>query len=150
MVRREAWRQSDGRRNIRHTSGMPVVLDRVDNPAKVDSRLRDIGQGGVGVLSQVPLRPGETCRVEFPLLSYPVPVVGKVVWCKPDPSGYSAGLQFLEDHPYSHARLVVDVCHVEFYRRDQRQRLGRELDHAQAITEWRMRHTAAESAQPAS
>lgn len=142
MVRREAWRQSDGRRNIRHVTGMPVNLRREETTPLLDSRLRDIGQGGVGLISSVPLRPGETCQLKFPLLQYPDAVMGKVVWCKPDSSGYSAGVQFVEEHPYSHARLVVDVCHIEYYRRDQRQRLGRDLDHAAAAQEWRARHVA--------
>ena len=119
---------------------MPVSLRRGE--AAVDSKLRDIGQGGVGLVSEIPLRPGETCELMFPLLNYPEAVSSRVVWCKPDESGYAVGLQFIEEHPYSHARLVVDVCHVEYYRRDQRHRLGRELDHPTAVQEWRQRHAA--------
>lgn len=148
MVRREAWRSDDGRRNIRHASSMPVRLERTEPVVDASTQLRDIGQGGVGLVSKQPLQPGETCRLMFGLLEYPEPVVGKVVWCKPAETAgsYAAGVQFVEEHPYSHARLVVDVCHVEFYRRDQRQRLGRELDHATAVQEWRNRSTATAAA----
>ncbi len=142
MVRRESWRESDGRRNVRHCSSMPVRFRRDSETAESGSSLKDIGQGGVGLHSDIALMPGETCELRFPLLDYPEVVQGKIVWCKPDESGYAAGVQFVEEHPYSHARLVVDVCHVEFYRRDQRQRLGRELDHTAAVAEWRSRHPA--------
>lgn len=142
MVRRESWRESDGRRNVRHASSMPVQFRRDSEPDALESALRDIGQGGVGVFTETPLKPGDTCQLTFPMLGYPETVLGKIVWCKPESAGYTAGVQFIEDHPYSHARLVVDVCHVEYYRRDQRQRLGRELDHPAAIQEWRNRHAA--------
>lgn len=140
MVRREVWRQSDGRRNIRHSTAMPVHIRRNSDPAPFSSRLRDIGQGGLGLSIQEPIQPGETCEILFPLLNYPETVKGRVVWCKPESDGYAAGVQFLEEHPYTHARLVVDVCHVEYYRRDQRHRLGRDIDHAVAVQEWNARN----------
>jgi hypothetical protein len=121
---------------------MPVHFRRDSEPEDLPSSLLNIGQGGVAISSHVALKPGDTCEMTFPLLGYPDTVHGKIVWCKPESIGYSAGVQFIEEHPYSHARLVVDVCHVEYYRRDQRQRLGRELDHSTAVQEWRIRHTA--------
>ncbi len=119
---------------------MPVCVRRGRESGPFQTRLRDIGQGGLGLAVAEPIQPGETCEIQFPLLNYPESVRGKVVWCRPDADGYAAGVQFLEDHPYSHARLVVDICQVEYYRRDQRQRHGRELDHASAVQEWRERH----------
>lgn len=141
MVIKETWRESDGRQNVRHSSAMPVNLAGSEPEQPLDLCLRDIGQGGVGLRSPVALQPGETFHLTFPLLQYPDDIVGRVVWCQPESDGYTAGLQFVEAHPYSHARLVVDVCHIEFYLRDQRQRLGRDLDHATATQEWQARQT---------
>ncbi len=121
---------------------MPVRLQRGGSLELLDGQLKDIGQGGVGLASAEPLRPGETFELQFPVLNYPNAILGRVVWCKPADAGYSAGLQFIESAPYSHARLVVDICHIEFYRRDQRARLGRELSHADATREWRQRSAA--------
>lgn len=142
MVRREAWRESDARRSVRHTTAMPVEFHCSTAAAKLDGHLNDIGQGGVGLVSTVALQPGEECRLQFPLLDYDATVNGRIVWCKPEADGFTVGVQFVEDRPYTHAQLVVDICHIEYYRRDQRQRLGRELDHASAIQEWRNRKNA--------
>ncbi|MCO5069417.1 MAG: PilZ domain-containing protein [Kiritimatiellae bacterium] len=126
---------------------MPIQVQPGDSTGSLlDGRLRDIGQGGVGLTSGTPLQPGATCTLQFPVLNYPNAILGRVVWCKPEDSGYSAGLQFIESAPYSHARLVVDICHIEFYRRDQRARLGRELNHAEATHEWRQRAAASPAA----
>ena len=141
MVRREAWRATDLRRNIRHSSGLPVQFRQDSQAAPLDIRLRDIGHGGLGVVSAKPLQPGEVFDVVFPGLDYTEHVRGEVVWASTD-SGetdapFAGGVRFVEESPYSHARLVVDVCHIEYYRRDQRQRLGRQLDYDTAVTEWK-------------
>lgn len=141
MVRREAWRATDLRRNIRHASGLPIQLRGSHRPAPLELNLRDIGHGGLGVVSPQPLQPGEVFDVVFPGLDYSEHVRGEVVWTSTDAGSagapYVGGVRFVEESPYSHARLVVDVCHIEYYRRDQKQRLGRQIDYGTAVTEWK-------------
>lgn len=143
MVRRESWRSDDLRRNIRHPSSFPVDCRREPSGTVAHHHLRDIGHGGLGLVSDQPLAPGEVYDFQFPGLDYTESVRGEVVWVQPTSEqaqgSYVGGVRFIEESPYSHARLVVDLCHVEYYRRDQRQRHGRQLDYSQALREWKER-----------
>lgn len=148
MVRRESWRSDDLRRNIRHPSAFPVDCRREPSGPVAHHQLRDIGHGGLGLVSQEPLAPGEIYDFYFPGMDYPQAVRGEVVWVQPAApdqaqAAYVGGVRFIEESPYTHARLVVDLCHVEYYRRDQRQRHGRQLDYPQAIHEWKERASRA-------
>jgi hypothetical protein len=142
VVRRESWRASDLRRNIRHISSLPVECRREGETSLHRHQLKDICHGGLGLVATEPVQQGDVYQFYFPGLDYSEPVRGEVVWSRQDPdsaqAGYEAGVRFIEDSPYSHARLVVDVCHVEYYRRDQR-RHGRQLAYEQAVTEWKQR-----------
>lgn len=147
MVRREAWRSTDLRRNIRHVSSFPVECRREGNGGVAHNRLKDIGHGGLGLVSEKPLATGDVFDFVFPGLDYTQSVRGQVVWVQPASDeaqgAYVGGVRFIEESPYTHARLVVDLCHVEYYRRDQRQRHGRQLDYAQALREWKERASRA-------
>jgi hypothetical protein len=79
-----------------------VVLPALGLPAQPQLSVRaiaeNIGQGGVGILSDHPLAPDAIVRCEFALSDNPVfvPTVLKVRWCVKVPgSPYKVGLQFL-------------------------------------------------------
>lgn len=136
----------DYRRNIRHASCLPIECRRDGANEPHASRLANIGHGGLGLVSTTPLNPGDVYRFDFPGLGYDGEVRGEVVWSKRRAehadAPYVAGVRFIEEGPYTHARLVVDVCHLEFFRRRESTRTGRKPDYTEALTAWQQQRGA--------
>ena len=67
---------------------------------------------------------------------------GKVVWCREASLGYEAGVQFDVPDESFKARMVAQFCQIEDYRRELREREGRNLSSEEAAREWIMRYAA--------
>jgi hypothetical protein len=82
--------------------------------------------------------PGDLVTVEYPTLAISG-VSGEVVWSGDLGDGthrHLCGIRFLERSMFLRARLVEQLCHIEAYRRDQREKNGRDLTPNEAAGEW--------------
>ena len=75
-------------------------------------------------------------RVKIPFVRPPFETEGRVVWCRRSSSDYEVGIQFIEVQAAFKARMVEQICHIEHYKNEVREREGRELSGHQAAMEW--------------
>lgn len=71
----------------------PVYEPQASDPAPVflPGRLRDIGRGGVGLVTDIPFRVGSILKLHFELKrDHWIEVFGKIAWSQ----GETAGVQF--------------------------------------------------------
>jgi hypothetical protein len=129
------------RRFIRHPVEVPLeVLDEGAAPA--DLRVSNVSEGGLCFHSDRPFREGSVVRVRIPTVHPPFEGQAAVSWCRAVAGGFEVGVRFPDDADAFRARMVEQVCHIERYRADVREREGREMDAAAAAREWISRYAA--------
>jgi len=80
---------------------------------------------------------GDIVQVNYPSVENEDSLKGEIVWSRPQGErGFINGMKFLDEHTHFRARQVEQICHIEAYRKLQRERHDRELTHRQAAAEW--------------
>lgn len=130
---------------IRHPSEIPVEIELC--PAgtcrqPVDSRLRDVGMGGISFVMQTEVCIGMLVRVRIPVVDPCFEALGRVTRVDCEAGRCVVAVGFLDRADAYRARMVEQICHIEQYRRDVRQREGRRLSPEEAAREWIERHAA--------
>lgn len=130
------------RRYMRHPSSMPVEFRRVGAERRLRNELQDISCAGLSFRAQEPLAEGEMVEVRLAVLEHEVSAHGRVAWCHEiEPGVWRVGL-LLSDGQTGHAvRMIEQLCHIELYREQQRQK-GRHLSTEEAAQEWIARYAA--------
>ncbi len=128
------------RRYIRHPSGVPIQYSVGSEPQEHSSYrafgLRDVSEGGLCFSSKKPVDIGSVITIEIPIESPPFKAQGVVAWCRPEGEGYAVGVQFSDNVTRFSVRMVEQVCHIEHYRADVREKEGRQLSSDEAAQEW--------------
>ena len=79
----------------------------------VHGRLRNIGEGGVGLVADwaLPVSRLAECRIFLPSVTVPIPTLLSVRWSRKHPSGgrHDIGLQFLMDTAQERVLLTMPV-----------------------------------------
>ena len=124
------------RRFIRHTADVPIEVRTVPGASAVSQHGVNVSEGGLAFVSDACLDPEQTIEVRIPEVDPPFEAQARVVWCRPEASGYLVGVQFLDANDAFKARMVEQVCTIEKYREEVREQEGRELDSQEAAAEW--------------
>lgn len=128
------------RQFIRHPVKIPIEV----SISSEDDMLHafDLGMGGLAFRSPQRIHPGTLIHIK---ISHTAPVFeteAKVVWCRRRQYGAELGVEFLNSDDAFRARMVEQVCHIENYRQDIRQKEGRILTVQQAAAEWIAKYAA--------
>ncbi len=123
------------RRFIRHTADVPLEVRSVAAPARRTSG-RDVSHGGLSFLLEDDLAIGSTLDLRMPDVDPPFEARARVVWSRREADGYCIGVAFLDADDAFRARMVEQVSAIERYRREVREREGRDLDPEAAAREW--------------
>ncbi len=121
---------------IRHPSDIPIEC-QVDQAGSRHARqLRNVSHGGLAFIARTPLEVGVKIKVRIPGIEPSFEVTGLVVWCRKKEDAYVVGVQFLDRGDCYRARMVEQVCHIEHYKTEVREKEGRQLSGEQAAEEW--------------
>lgn len=115
---------------------MPIHIQSKGICASGLRHLNNISMGGLSCHSREPLEIGTEVSVEIPIGSLPFHARGEVVWCHRLQTSFELGIQFIDQEDAFAARMVEQLCYIERYRRQVREREGREIDSATAALEW--------------
>ena len=80
--------------------------------------------------------------ISIPLVQPIFEIEGRVVWCTESGRAFDIGVEFTEPEKVYKARMVEQVCHIEHYRKEVRDREGRDLSGEEAAMEWIEKHAA--------
>lgn len=120
---------------IRHPTDIPLEVQHDRHP--VDCRnLRDVSHGGLSFRFAERLAPGATVKLRIPAVTPPFEANSRVAWCQADGAAWHIGVEFLDSDDLFRARMVEQVCHIEHYRREMREKHGRSLSSQAAALEW--------------
>lgn len=121
---------------VRHPTEMPIRVHCEETARRTIRNLSNIGIGGLACRSDEPMPVGSEVTIEIPLSGPPFRARGAVRWCRSMHRGYELGIQFIAKEDAFAARMVEQLCHIERYRRQVKEREGRDIDSAEAAIEW--------------
>lgn len=135
---REGEVRSNPRREfLRHTVHVPLEVDRVDAAeSSTEGRGVNISHGGLAFLSDACPEVGDVLRIRIPTVDPPFEGRARVAWCRPEGDRNLVGVQFLDAQAAFRSRMVQQVCSIENYRKEVREREGRDLTAQEAAAEW--------------
>lgn len=120
---------------FRHPTDIPLEVQPERQPAEQPT-LRNVSHGGLCFRYSEPLVPGATVRVRIAVVSPPFEAPSRVVWCQSEGDAYQVGVEFLDRQDLYRARMIEQVCAIERYRHDEREKRGRRLSSHEAAAEW--------------
>jgi hypothetical protein len=128
---------------IRHPVEIPLdVLDGGPAGEAHPHQLTNVGRGGLCFTARRAYDVGRQVRVRIPFVRPPFEAAARVVRCRPVGAAWEIAVQFLDASDAFRVRMVEQVCHIERYRREVREKEGRALDGAAAASEWIDRYAA--------
>lgn len=128
------------RHYIRHPSDVPIEYRLVEDEPPRREPLKDIGHGGLCFRAGNAIPPGSHLRITIPVLSRVVAAEGTVVWSRHRQDHYEVGVRFSDEQTEFAVRMAEQVCHIERFRQEVREREGRALSGEEAAREWIKRH----------
>ena len=147
--------RSEVREFIRHTISVPIEFRLLPDDEHPDaSQLPDlvahgadiertpgesvnVGFGGLAFESNFCPKANDLIEIRIPSVNPPFTAKATVAWCRAEPDGgYMIGASFLDASDAFRSRMVQQVCTIENYRRDVKEREGRDLSVQEASAEW--------------
>ncbi len=125
---------------FRHPASIPVECRVNSHNDFYPHEMRDASHGGIAFVSDRQYELGDVVELRYPSLPHPETVRGIIVWTvKAGGEGegtYINGLSFVDASDHYHGRIVEQICCIEEYRREQREKRGREMTSSEAAAEW--------------
>lgn len=133
-------RSNPRREFLRHTVDVPLEVERVGASARLLEHGVNVGHGGLAFVSTTCPAVGEILRIRIPTVEPPFEGRARVAWCRPEDENFLVGVQFLDSDVAFRSRMVQQVCSIENYRKEVREREGRVLSTQDAAAEWISRY----------
>jgi hypothetical protein len=133
-------RSNPRREFLRHTVDVPLEVERLGEPEALTEQGVNVSHGGLAFLSTLCPSAGEVLRLRIPTVDPPFEARARVAWCRPEGDRFLVGVQFLDATAAFQSRMVQQVCSIENYRKEVRDREGRVLTTQDAAAEWIARY----------
>jgi hypothetical protein len=139
---RKSFPESSRRAFIRHASDVLIEVSEAPGAPHVRRKGHDVSYGGLSFVSDVPIETGSAVKIRIPEIQPVFEAEVRVVWCQHTADQYIIGVQFVEEEDAFRIRMVEQVCSIESYRKEVRERDGRVLTAGEAAQEWIARYAA--------
>ncbi len=124
------------REYIRHPTDISIDYELADVVANQKEYLNNLSEGGLSFKSLRNLGAGTVIHIRIPLRAPVFEEDGLVVWCRKDGDSYEIGIKFTNPTSEFRLRMVEQVCHIEHYKREVKEKEGRDLTGGEAAMEW--------------
>lgn len=128
--------ENSRREFIRHTVNVPLEIESVSETERRNEQSLNVSPGGLAFVSSFCPRNGDMLRLRIPTVRPVFEAAARVAWCRPEDGCYLVGVQFVNAAAAFRSRMVQQVCSIENYRQEVREKEGRELTTQQAASEW--------------
>ncbi len=127
---------SERRAFIRHPAEIPIEVRSDLRLTPYKRALGDVSVGGLSFRSAVALETGTLVHVRIAFVRPAFEADARIAWCEQRDGSFEVGVSFLGAQDRFTARMVEQLCHIERYRRETSERLGRALSGQEAAREW--------------
>jgi hypothetical protein len=120
---------------IRHPSDIPIQVT-VSDVFDENGQLNNVSYGGLAFDAEDPIETGTLLKIHIAVVKPEFEAEGVVTRCSREQDHYVVGIEFTHQNDVFVARMVEQICHIEHYKREVREREGRHLTGHQAAQEW--------------
>jgi hypothetical protein len=124
------------RQYLRHPSNIPIEILIEDVAASEREFLDNISFGGLCFKSRIFIETGKMINIKIPLLRPVFAAKGRVAWCCKKEGHFEVGVKFTEVCDAFKIRMAEQICRIEEYKKEIREKEGRLLDGTDAALEW--------------
>jgi hypothetical protein len=96
----------------------------------------DVSAGGLAFFSENAYEPNTSLKIKIQLVNPVFEAGARVVWCNRSGNLYEVGVEFLETKDAFRIRMVEQICHIEHYKNEIKEKEGRLLNGREAALEW--------------
>jgi hypothetical protein len=96
----------------------------------------NVSPGGLAFLASTCPMIGEVLRLRIPIVEPAFEADARVVWCTSEAEQFLVGVEFLDSKAAFRSRMVQQVCSIDNYRQEVKEREGRVLSTQEAASEW--------------
>jgi hypothetical protein len=121
---------------IRHPSDIPIAVHYAGRLLAQPQPLNNISLGGLSLQTDMYLERESMIDIEIPVVKPAFRARARVIWCRKKDDHYDVGAEFVETGETFKARMVEQVCYIEHYKNEVREKEGRELSGREAALEW--------------
>ena len=121
---------------MRHPSDIPIQILPENPVVPKEESLCDVSVGGLSMFSDTEFGTNTVLKITIPIINPVFEARGKVVWCNRTGNCFEVGIEFMEAKDAFRARMVEQICHIEHYKKEIREKEGRQLDGKEAALEW--------------
>lgn len=130
-------KHTQGRAFIRHPSDIPITVKSDKLPtSELNLTLSNVSIGGLAFFSSTAFLQDSLVEININLVEPHFKVKAIVQWCFERNGSYDVGVRFIDPEDAFKARMVEQVCHIEQYKREVREKEGRKLSGEKAALEW--------------
>jgi hypothetical protein len=133
---------------IRHPSDIPIDVHPEDAMEKMEQHLNNVSAGGLSFTSGMPLELGRIITVRISIVKPAFEAKGRVAWCRNENGAFDIGIEFTEARDVFKMRMIEQVCHIEHYKKEIREKEGRVLSGREAALEWISKYANTFQAEP--
>jgi hypothetical protein len=121
---------------IRHPSDIPISIFTEIQLMPAQEPACDVGAGGLAFFSEYGYPLYAAVKIKIELVNPVFEARAKVVWCNRIGNVYEVGVEFTEARDAFRIRMVEQICHIEHYKNEIREKEGRLLNGREAALEW--------------
>jgi predicted NAD/FAD-dependent oxidoreductase len=96
----------------------------------------------------MPLELGRIITVRISIVKPAFEAKGRVAWCRNENGAFDIGIEFTEARDVFKMRMIEQVCHIEHYKKEIREKEGRVLSGREAALEWISKYANTFQAEP--
>jgi hypothetical protein len=124
------------RKFIRHPSDIPISILAENQIIPAEEPACDISTGGLAFFSESGYPLYSVLKIKIELVNPVFEGRARVAWCNRAGNVYEVGVEFTEAKDTFRIRMVEQICHIEHYKNEIREKEGRLLNGREAALEW--------------
>ncbi len=122
-------------RQIKHPPDIPVEITTGGIDKHFDDNIRKLGDLALRLRSKTFIKIGTSITINYMIRS-PFSIIGVITYCRKGKNLYNIRVKFTDPMNEFRMKLIEQVCHIEHYRREIRDKKGKTLTGQQAAVEW--------------
>ena len=121
---------------IRHPSDIPIGVKVENMIVPREESLCDVSTGGLSFFSSDDFAVNTVLNIKIQLVNPVFEARARVAWCNKSGNCFEIGVEFMQTKDAFRIRMVEQICHIEHYKKEIRQKEGRSLNGKEAALEW--------------
>ena len=124
------------RQYVRHATETPIQCMTPHGQLSDNPVMRNVSKTGMCFTTGTKIDPKSNVQLKIPFHGADVELLGTVMWCHDMESHFELGVRFDDNRPDTTTKMIEQICSVEEYRQQVKERERRQISSDEAAREW--------------